>query len=545
MSQDRAVIGVALCCVLCGCEQIAKPGQAQTPPEHPADSAPSSNHAPPAPDQAADQPARAEVAPPTRLVDEDKGIFADLDEQVTLEFPSWVSEQPFVVMDLPGDAGRYAYLDGAFIGLAGDGMGPVLSVEELGRHDADADGIPDSFDIMVGARKAELNEAKYLGGYEQLEYPSGDVSRDKGVCTDVVIRAVRNAGIDLQVELHQDIKRSPKSFPMVKKANPHIDQRRVKTLLPYFKRHWRSLSTEPDDKSSPWLPGDILFMQTMGDKRPDHLAIVSDELGSSGYPLTINNFTDGYSTAAMDLLTFVPVTHRFRRVAPKVVVASEHRGLEGVLARQGLELAPEHEQVVLVTAPYYSANEARLRRYEKTAEGEWEQLGRAVEVRLGEAGLGLGRGEHGAASARLAGTHTKQEGDLRSPAGVFRIGYAFGPGEKPYKGSWSWERVGEADRWVDDPRSASYNTRVSSNSVEKDWVSAEAMSSYRLGVVIEHNTREIEASAGSAIFMHIWDKKKSPTLGCTSMAKKELVRVLEWLNEDKSPVLIQVAEDVF
>ena len=545
MGESRAVICAALCCVLCGCEQIAKPGQAQTPPEPLADPAPSPASAPPAPDQAADQPIEVRAAPPSKLVDEDDGIFADLDDQVSLKFPSWVSEQPYVVMDLPGDAGRYAYIDGAFIGLAGDGMGPVIQVEELGRHDADADGIPDSFDIMVGARKTELNEAKYLGGYEQLDYPLGDVSRDKGVCTDVVIRAVRNAGIDLQVELNRDIKRSPKSFPMVKKANPHIDQRRVKTLLPYFKRHWRSLPTDPDDKSSLWLPGDILFMQTMGDKRPDHLAIVSDELGPSGYPLTINNFTDGYSTAAMDLLTFVPVTHRFRRVSPKLVVASEHRGLSGVLARQGIELAAEHEQVLLVTAPFYSSNEAKLRRYARGAEGEWEQVGRVVEVRLGEAGLGLGRGEHGVASARLAGAHSKREGDLRSPAGVFRVGYAFGPGKKPYKGSWRWERVGAGELWVDDPESASYNTRVSLAQGAKDWESAERMSSYRLGVVVEHNTNETKAAAGSAIFMHIWDKSKSPTLGCTAMAMKDLVQVMSWLDEEKSPVLVQVADEVF
>jgi uncharacterized protein YijF (DUF1287 family) len=145
----------------------------------------------------------------------------------------------------------------------------------------------------------------------------GDVPREMGVCTDVIIRAVRNAGVDLQVLLNADIKRAPKAYPMVSRANPHIDQRRVKTLLPYFKRHWEAHSARFDDPEDPARPGDVIFMDTFPSKAgPDHIGILSDRLDDQGLPLVINNWTNGTVTAEMDLLTFVPVLHRFRLPAP-------------------------------------------------------------------------------------------------------------------------------------------------------------------------------------------------------------------------------------
>ena len=65
-----------------------------------------------------------------------------------------------------------------------------------------------------------LNADAYVGGYETLRYPMGDVPRERGVCTDVIVRALRNAGIDLQAALHQDIARSRRSYPMVPTRSP-------------------------------------------------------------------------------------------------------------------------------------------------------------------------------------------------------------------------------------------------------------------------------------------------------------------------------------
>jgi uncharacterized protein YijF (DUF1287 family) len=125
---------------------------------------------------------------------------------------------------------------------------------------------------------------------------------------------VRNAGIDLQKELHDDVGRARAAYPMVKgRGDPSIDQRRVATLLPYFRRHWQARSARLDDPRDPLRPGDVLFMDTFPERSgPDHVGIVSDLVDAQGLPLVINNWTTGTVTAEMDLLTFVPVLYRFR-----------------------------------------------------------------------------------------------------------------------------------------------------------------------------------------------------------------------------------------
>jgi uncharacterized protein YijF (DUF1287 family) len=190
---------------------------------------------------------------------------------------------------------------------------PERVTERRAKNDRDQDGIPDPLDILIGARKTVLNAAAYTEGYVRIAYPMGDVPRTMGVCTDVVIRAVRNAGLDLQKALHDDIRRAPRAYPMVKgRGNPNIDHRRVATLLPYFKRHWERHSAHIDDPDDPLRPGDIVFLDTLARPGPDHVGIVSDRIGDSGLPLVINNWTNGTVTAEMDLLRFVPVLYRFR-----------------------------------------------------------------------------------------------------------------------------------------------------------------------------------------------------------------------------------------
>ena len=179
--------------------------------------------------------------------------------------------------------------------------------------DDDRDGIPDPLDVLLGAHKNSLNAAVYGGGYIQLDFPGGDVPRDMGVCTDVIVRALRNAGLDLQTELQREIRRAPRAFPMVTRPNAHIDHRRVKTVLPYFERRWDRRRTALDDPDDPLRPGDVVFMDTFpGKPGPDHVGILSDRVGPSGLPLVINSWTDGYRAGEMDLLGLVPITHRFR-----------------------------------------------------------------------------------------------------------------------------------------------------------------------------------------------------------------------------------------
>jgi uncharacterized protein YijF (DUF1287 family) len=277
----------------------------------------------------------------------DRGIFSDLDPGVSLPLPAVdrahvetvVDPRHAVVVLWAGGAPVKVYPTGgpALLPL-GEGVTVALRPADaaelapiaVGRPtrvlgpkdpvpggDRDDDGIPDALDVLIGARKVALNGAAYTSGYLDIPFPGGDVPRTIGVCTDVVVRAMRNAGIDLQKELYDDIGRAPHAYPMVKKRNPNIDQRRVGTILPWFVRHAEKHGTDPASVDDPFRPGDILFLDTFPNRDgPEHMGIVSDRLGPDGRPLVINNWTDGYRESEMDLLGFVPVTARFRIRAP-------------------------------------------------------------------------------------------------------------------------------------------------------------------------------------------------------------------------------------
>ena len=192
---------------------------------------------------------------------------------------------------------------------------PGARVQVLGKEqkpsfsDRDRDGIPDQVDVLLGAKKLVINGAQYDGRYIRIPPKGGDVPRKIGVCTDVIIRALRNAGLDLQVEVQKDRAKSPAAYPRIKSPDPSIDHRRVKNLVPWFERHWQSM---PTDDFATYLPGDVILMDTLSYEGPDHCGIISDRLGPSGRPMVINNWTVGYQTQEMDLLEVVPVLGHFR-----------------------------------------------------------------------------------------------------------------------------------------------------------------------------------------------------------------------------------------
>lgn len=151
----------------------------------------------------------------------------------------------------------------------------------------------------------------YDPSYVSLKYPGGDVPMDRGVCTDVVIRAMRLLYLDLQKEVHEDMKKNFSAYPSkknwgLKKPDKNIDHRRVPNLRTFFTRKgWQVPIT---DNAADYLPGDIVTC-TLGGKLP-HIMIVSDRQSEDGTPLIIHNIGDG--TQEEDLLFAFPINGHFR-----------------------------------------------------------------------------------------------------------------------------------------------------------------------------------------------------------------------------------------
>jgi uncharacterized protein len=144
--------------------------------------------------------------------------------------------------------------------------------------------------LVVAARSQVGVTTGYDPSYVRLAYPGGDVPIETGVCSDVIIRALRKLDIDLQVKIHEDMAKNFSKYPKkwgLKKTDTNIDHRRVGNISTYFTRRGYSL---PVTKSAAdYLPGDIVAI-----KLPlDHIGIVSDKKAANGNPLVIHNIGNG------------------------------------------------------------------------------------------------------------------------------------------------------------------------------------------------------------------------------------------------------------
>lgn len=135
--------------------------------------------------------------------------------------------------------------------------------------------------LSDAALKLTSQKVTYDPAYFTIPYPNGDVPGDKGVCTDVVIRAYRMLSIDLQKEVHEDIKNNFKKYPNkwgLNKPDKNIDHRRVPNLMTFFTRYGvvKTISDKPED----YKPGDIVCWNLGGSIT--HIGIVVDKKSSDG-----------------------------------------------------------------------------------------------------------------------------------------------------------------------------------------------------------------------------------------------------------------------
>ena len=147
---------------------------------------------------------------------------------------------------------------------------------------------------LVSEARAQMGVTTvYDPAYVSLSYPNGDIARERGVCTDVVIRALRDtADVDLQQLVHEDMNRNFARYPTIwglKRTDKNIDHRRVPNLETYFDRMNTGLPLS--SAASDYAAGDIVTWRLPGNL--PHIGIISDKTDADGTPLVIHNIGAG------------------------------------------------------------------------------------------------------------------------------------------------------------------------------------------------------------------------------------------------------------
>jgi hypothetical protein len=157
------------------------------------------------------------------------------------------------------------------------------------------DKLPLSFGQQLSSAALDLTrqEVNYDPSYFKISYPNGDVPADKGVCTDVVIRAYRKLDIDLQELEHRDMVAHSKDYPKLwnlKSPDPNIDHRRVPNLMTFFSRKGTVIPIT--DSAADYLPGDIVCWNLGG--KTTHIGLVVNRMSTHGNrPLIVHNIGNG------------------------------------------------------------------------------------------------------------------------------------------------------------------------------------------------------------------------------------------------------------
>ncbi len=209
-------------------------------------------------------------------------------------------------------------------------------------------------------------------------------------------------------------------------------------------------------------------------------------------------------------------------------------------------------QLILVLSPDLTSTHARLYFFEKSKQGVWHEQLTALPVMLGARGMAWAEDLSGQFNQELP---RKKEGDLKSPAGLFAINEAFAYDHVPTH--IRQLQLKTTTLCIDDTASAHYNQLIDTIGISKDWKSAEHMrqvTQYRYGLVIEQNTvstdsnsgttgssmQPVQKGAGSCIFVHIVSAAGKTTAGCTAMREQDLTSLLERLDQEKLPVIVQL-----
>jgi uncharacterized protein len=153
----------------------------------------------------------------------------------------------------------------------------------------------------------------YDPAYVSMPFPGGDVPAERGVCTDVIIRAYRSIGVDLQLLVNQDMRKAFPAYPRkwsLSRPDPNIDHRRVENLAVFFARHGQTLPVS--NEAADYRPGDLVTWR-LPDGHP-HIGLVSDR-SANGRPLLVHNI--GAGAKVEDILFAFTITGHYRYLPGK------------------------------------------------------------------------------------------------------------------------------------------------------------------------------------------------------------------------------------
>ena len=170
--------------------------------------------------------------------------------------------------------------------------------------------------LVSAAIERTHHSVRYDPAYVAIPYPGGDVPAGTGVCTDEVIRAYRAVGVDLQKEVHEDMKRNFAAYPhragsQAGRPDTNIDHRRVPNLRVFFARHGEVLKITP--RAEDYAPGDLVTWD-LGGNVP-HIGIVVDrKSAASGHYMIVHNI--GQGPRMEDVLLNWKITGHYRYFGP-------------------------------------------------------------------------------------------------------------------------------------------------------------------------------------------------------------------------------------
>jgi murein L,D-transpeptidase YafK len=190
------------------------------------------------------------------------------------------------------------------------------------------------------------------------------------------------------------------------------------------------------------------------------------------------------------------------------------------------------EQIVLIVADDFNTSRAALECYENG-----KKMGDTLAVNLGTNGLGWGIGE--ISLTQQSHEPLKQEGDKKSPAGIFKLTDIYGYAKNStFKMPYLY--ASEKLICVDASDSLFYNQIIQMNGDEKSFEYMKRNDrQYELGIVVAHNKYALQ-NRGSCIFLHVKKSQDATTSGCSAMTLEEIKKITNWLDKKKNPILIQI-----